>query len=195
MISLGKLQDNLSSLCSTIQTLIKDNNMLSLSPSPQTPINCKDTDRDLISWDFMVRLCRCEVPQTDPSTRPYIPPCVKRVANMYNCNRNTRFLQVCHVKHEGLDMFVCRTDDFIYKYYPSGKKPNMIGGIWTKFGSQGFQILEQQKDVLHDPEYASQIGNAHQCFETFALCNMKNGNFKYYNWSDDPEVGEFSRNK
>ena len=147
--SLDVLRNKLSSLCDTIQALINDNSKLSSSPSPLTPSNAEDTYRSHIHWDFIVHLCSSAGPQKDP----YIPKCVKRVANMYNHTRNREFLKVVHDKRKGREeRLLC-----IFKYFCNSEKNNIINGTWLPQSSQDAEFLSKWRDVCHDPEYANEI--------------------------------------
>ena len=153
-INSDELQNKLTSMFEMIQTLIK------ASPSSPASSSPEDIDESHISWDFIVHLCSSAVPQKDPSKRAYIPPCVKRVANLYNCNRNRQFLRVVLGKWEGEDILICRTDDFVFQYVCSESSAPAIDGVWDPHMSQEVELLEKESNVLHDPEYATVVENA-----------------------------------
>ena len=167
------LAELFSFLCDAIQTLIEENQVLqsSLSLPPSTP---EDTDENHISWDFIAHLCSSAVPQNDPSARPYIPPCVKRVANMYDRSRNMQFLSVVLGKWEGEDTLICRTDDFVFQYVCSEREAHTIDGVWDPSMRQVAELLERGKDVLHDPEHATEIENAMKTWVK-GLVDMRDG--------------------
>ena len=157
-INLDQLHTKLNYLCDTVKKLIKDNEVLPSSfPAPSRQ---EDMNESPITWDFMVHLCSFVFPQKDPDTHPFIPQCVKRVANVYNRNRNTQFLRVVHDKRKGLDKLLCRTDDFAFEYDCSENTKHTVCGEWMSGTSQKTEHLEKWKDVLHDPEYAAKIKNA-----------------------------------
>ena len=176
MVNLVVLQNKLNSLCDSIQALIKDNDVLpSSSPAP-TPASPADTAENPISWDFIVHLCSYAVPQNNPcAKRSYIPPCVTRVAKMYNRNRNRQFLHVFHDKRKRHNRLLCRTDDFIYKYDCSDSQRHFIYGVWDSRVSKNIEFLNENKDVLHDQEYAQDIKNAIERWRKITLNNMMNG--------------------
>ena len=173
-VNLDELQNKVDLLNIRVQALNKDNNHLhQLSSPPLTPTS--NTDENHTSWDFILHLCNSAVPQEDPSKRPYIPPCVQRVANMYNRNRNMQFLRVVHDKRKGHDTLICRTDDFIYKYDCSESREHIVDGVWNPRMSLEVGFLEKWKDVLHDPEYAIKIINALETWKGSLHHHMRNG--------------------
>ena len=174
-ISLEELQNKMISLCDMIQTLIKGNDILPSSQLSPTSSSPEDTDESHISWDFIVQLCSCAVQQKGPSRHPYIPQCVKRVANMYNHNRNTQFYGVVHYKQEGHDQLVSKTDDFIFIYNYKENQKNSVEGLWNPRASQWVKFMEKAKDVLHDQEYATKIKYALDAFQATLDCYVRKG--------------------
>ena len=170
-INFDELQDKLTSLCETIQTLIKDNDALPSSQSSPTSSSHKDTDKSDIYWDFIVHLCSSAVPQKDPIKRPYIPPCVKMVANTYNRNRNTKFYLVTHWGKDGL---ACRTNDFILIYDCSKNKRHTFECLGRPSVIETANIMKMKKNILHDPDYAIVIRNALAVCEEM-LADFRNG--------------------
>ena len=71
-----------------------------------------------------------------------------------------QFLRVVHDKRKGKDKLICRTDDFVFRYDCSGKEKHSVGGVWEPLESQALEFLEKWQDVLHHPEYATNITNA-----------------------------------
>ena len=174
-INLDEMRSKLNSLCDTVQTLITSNAALSSSSPPLTPSSPKDTDVNNISWDFITHLCCFVAPQQDPSSYPYIPQCVQRVANMYDRNRNRQFLRVVHYKGKNKDSLLCRTDDFLCEYDCREKKhEHFVNGLWDISVDEEIGFTEKWRDVLHDPEYAAKIKNALDHWK-FTLPEMRNG--------------------
>ena len=181
-INLDELQSTLSSLCDTIKTLLKDSEMqpsLQASSSPRD-LTAEDTDKNPICWDFIVQLCSCAVPQKDHRTYPYIPQCVKRVANMYNRNRNLQFHRVVHFKQERRDKLLCKTDDFLFGYSFKENQNHLVEGLWEPSLGKLVEFVEKEKDVLHDREYATKIKNALNEFERALDCYIRNGRTEIY---------------
>ena len=174
-INLDELQNKLDSLCNTIQKLITSNATLPSPSPPVTPSSPKVSGENHISWDFIIHLCSCSVPLKDPSKRPYIPQCVKNVANMYNHNRNSQFLRVVHDKRNEQDRLLCKTDDFIFGFDCSENKRNTVNGLWDSRVIQYVEHLDKAKNILHDPKYTTKIRNAFERWQTITLHNLRNG--------------------
>ena len=134
-----------------------------------TPSNPEDTGENPISWDFIVRLLSSAV--------PHMPQCVKRVANMYDLTRNRKFLRVTRDKQKDKDILVYRTDDFISYFDRTKNKKHCIGVLSIISIKQEVERLEKGKDLLNDPEYATEIENALDYLEN-TLLGVRKGNLE-----------------
>ena len=163
-VNLDEVESKLKSLCDSITTL----HLTALSP--------ENTDENHISWDFIVHLCSSAVSQKDPSKRPYIPQCVKKVANIYNRNRNTQFLRVVHNQKAVEDSLVCTTDDFIFQYNRNERKRHLLNELRdSRIQQDVVELLVNGSDVLHDPKYASEINNVFDLWKSKTLHDVRNG--------------------
>ena len=178
LMDLSNLQDKLISLCTTIRTMTKDNNLP--SPSGNSTSAAQEKAEEAIHWDFIVHLCNCAIAnkgndkkQQNTNTNTYLPKCVKHVANLYNPKRNKKFSRVASCMWQGDNILFCRTDDFIFRCNYNLKSTSVLG-MWLPNAHNLIKEFEEVDNVLNDPEYSEIINKALQVWET-GLCSLKTG--------------------
>ena len=76
---------------------------------------------------------------------------------------------------KGNDKLICRTDEFTFQYDCKATKKYHIDGAWHHSVSQFVELIEKQRNLLHDPEYATEISKAIEWWRKMSLYNIRNG--------------------
>jgi hypothetical protein len=95
-----------------------------------------------------------------PKCNEDIPLFLEKRANLYNLQRNSKFLRAVHDRRRGENLLICQTDDFIFTVELNLSKDDVadnVGELRSQASAANLYWLRNWYNVLHSSFYADDL--------------------------------------